>query len=449
MRSTPLLALAATTLAGHVAVPITRHRLSPPHSSNSRRDDDGRVELEALNNITGGGYYAEFKVGTPPQSISFQLDTGSSDTWVNSVNSDLCTNAAKQRSHGFCMTPLDRGGFDITYLDGRNIKGSYFNDTITIGNDKIENQQLGLASESVRPTGLMGLGFSANVAATIQYPTVVDNMASQGLIDTRAFSLYLNDLEANSGTILFGAIDSQKYIGDLAVLPMSREADSASANITLYSVRISGFDLKDSDGEKSIDIPDLDSLALLDTGSTISLLPEDQVKKLWEKFNVVAVQGSLTPYIDCAFRGEKGTGYVFDFVFDGKTIQVPIEEMVVDAFADVRDLFKQYLEVNEGLGDVIGDWEGVCMFGIGSTSDFDIQFTLLGDTFLRSAYVVYDLDNERIAIAQANLNSSDTNIVDIAAGDLPNITGVKSESCSPFSSLFSPPPPPLSEAKVS
>jgi hypothetical protein len=38
---------------------------------------------------------------------------------------------------------------------------------------------------------------------------------------------------------------------------------------------------------------------------------------------------------------------------------------------------------------------------------------LLGDTFLRSAYVVYDLDNNEIAMAQANLNSTDTNVQEL------------------------------------
>jgi hypothetical protein len=86
---------------------------------------------------------------------------------------------------------VDRNGFNITYLDGRNIAGDYFNDTVTLGDIKIENQQLGLATSSVRGTGLMGLGYKANVAASTEYPTILDNMVSQGVISTHAFSMYL------------------------------------------------------------------------------------------------------------------------------------------------------------------------------------------------------------------------------------------------------------------
>ena len=92
---------------------------------------------------------------------------------------------------------VDRGGFDITYLDSRNIQGDYFEDTVTIGDAEVKSQRLGLALKSVRPTGIMGLGFSNNVASTTKYPTVVDNMVDQGFIEAAAFSLYLVSLPSS------------------------------------------------------------------------------------------------------------------------------------------------------------------------------------------------------------------------------------------------------------
>ena len=86
---------------------------------------------------------------------------------------------------------VDRNGFNITYLDTRNIQGDYFEDTVTIGDVKVKKQQLGLALKSVRPTGIMGLGFSSNVASEKKYKTIIDNMVDQGFIETPAFSLYL------------------------------------------------------------------------------------------------------------------------------------------------------------------------------------------------------------------------------------------------------------------
>lgn len=44
---------------------------------------------------------------------------------------------------------------------------------------------------------------------------------------------------------------------------------------------------------------------------------------------------------------------------------------------------------------------------------------LFGDTFLRSAYVVYNLQNEQIGIAQTTFNASKANIVEFSGNDIP------------------------------
>jgi hypothetical protein len=52
------------------------------------------------NNLTGGGYFADVSVGTPPQSVSLVVDTGSSDVWVVATNANLCTSVSLQRQYG-------------------------------------------------------------------------------------------------------------------------------------------------------------------------------------------------------------------------------------------------------------------------------------------------------------------------------------------------------------
>jgi len=41
---------------------------------------------------------------------------------------------------------------------------------------------------------------------------------------------------------------------------------------------------------------------------------------------------------------------------------------------------------------------------------------VLGDTFLRSAYVVYDLENNRISLAPTVFNATASNVKEIASG---------------------------------
>lgn len=65
----------------------------------------------------------------------------------------------------------------------------------------------------------------------------------------------------------------------------------------------------------------------------------------------------------------------------------------------------------------------VCQFGILPAGDNGP--ILLGDTFLRSAYVVYDLDNKQIALAQTRFNATASpNILEIQSGasGIPSVT---------------------------
>lgn len=50
------------------------------------------------------------------------------------------------------------------------------------------------------------------------------------------------------------------------------------------------------------------------------------------------------------------------------------------------------------------DSQTQCVFGIQSAATTQ-GYVLFGDTFLRAAYVVYDIDEEKIGIAQAKYTS--------------------------------------------
>lgn len=275
----------------------------------------------------------------------------------------------------------------------------------------------------------MGLGFDTNVAAAQKYPTILDNMVSQGFIDVPAFSLYLNDLDAGSGTVLFGGVDAKKFVGELATLPLVPDFQSSSDNITSFTVEMSSFSVTTPDGAGDVNLENLNADAILDSGSTICLLPDSQVQDIYDAFDIRSVQGVSVPFVDCAYAGKKGDGITFDFSFSGKTIKVPMDQMVVNSFASVQDQIMN----DRQLSQIFSGWEGACMFGMGSASDYgvdDSSFALLGDTFLRSAYVVYDLANEQIGLAEANVNATDSDIVEFKAGDteLPSVTGVSASS---------------------
>ncbi|UZP41314.1 hypothetical protein NXS19_009130 [Fusarium pseudograminearum] len=66
--------------------------------------------------------------------------------------------------------------------------------------------------------------------------------------------------------------------------------------------------------------------------------------------------------------------------------------------------------------------QAACSFGIAPSTS---QVSILGDTFLRSAYVVFDLDNNEISLAQSNFEATGSHILEISKGKnaVPSATG--------------------------
>jgi len=384
--------------------------------------------LSAQNIISAGGYYSDVEVGTPGQKLTLHLDTGSSDTWVNSVSSDVCDDTTLINCDRF-FSPndsstyqlIDSGGLNITYLDTRNILGNIFNDTLRIAGVEIENQQIGLANNDAKNQGVMGLGPSTGSSSPEQYPTIVENMAARGHITRAAFSMYLNTLQASAGNVLFGGIDTMKYIGHLATLPIENII-SPSSPIQTYVATISEISFNSS-ARDSILTPG-NVTAIFDSGSTVTLLPSDMAKEIFAALPVSLVLEAA--FINCGLSNDADFEFSLNFAFGNTTIKVPFKELILDNLGPYSDILAT-LDVPENS----------CLFGIQSSALVGLPsepaLALLGDTFLRSAYVVYDMPNLQLGIAQANPNATESNIVELEAGatDLPAIQGVEAKEEDP------------------
>ena len=148
-------------------------------------------------------------IGTPGQHFSVQLDTGSSDIWIPSSESDACeqdeqacqTLGQYDSSASSTYQDVGVGQFQIQYEDNSAISGDYINETLAIGNTVIKHMKMGLAFQATRPFGIMGIGYDADESIVASnpagvYPNIVAQMKNQGFISTLAYSLWLNDLSA-------------------------------------------------------------------------------------------------------------------------------------------------------------------------------------------------------------------------------------------------------------
>lgn len=70
------------------------------------------------------------------------------------------------------------------------------------------------------------------------------------------------------------------------------------------------------------------------------------------------------------------------------------------------------LETADGSTPKFSSGETACQFGIEPAGSLPVLF---GDTFLRSAYAVYDLVNNKIALANTDFNATDSNVVAFAS----------------------------------
>jgi hypothetical protein len=235
----------------------------------------------------------------------------------------------------------------------------------------VKNLEFGVGLTSNLSIGVMGIGYQTNEAIQefnlSTYPNLIDQMFSQGLVQSRTYSLYLDDLEASTGTIIFGGVDVEGFSGTLQTLPIN---PPARGPLSAFFISMTGITLNPPVCNGSTLLGDSSlypANALLDSGTTLILLPIPIADAFAEYFGAVLDESEglyNLPNCDLQFT-QSGS---LDFDFSGVKITVPFSELI--------------------LHDLYGNGSDICSLGI---SPINATCAILGDTFLRSAYVVYDL----------------------------------------------------------
>jgi hypothetical protein len=177
-------------------------------------------------------------IGTPPQRVRVLVDTGSSELWVNPDCSTAPT--AFQQSQciefgrytpGRSTTPPSGpvGTQEIRYGDPTDpntitsAQITYYSDTLTISGATIKNQTFGvvLASKG-QSTGILGLApdTRAGYQKDTPYSLLLNSMANQGVIKSRAYALDLRHADHLTGAIIYGGLDKSKFVGTLGKVPL-------------------------------------------------------------------------------------------------------------------------------------------------------------------------------------------------------------------------------------
>ncbi|KAI1259091.1 acid protease [Xylariaceae sp. FL1019] len=357
-------------------------KLPVVHSTNrkvfSKADADERsISTVPLANRSDVAYYAKLNIGTPAQEIFAQLDTGSFELWVNPD----CNTLESSSDVRFCQavghydpsastTAVKLPGTTLLEYGIGNASIEYVTDTISLTGsaDTLQDVQFGVAFETSQEfAGILGIGYGINM--TIRYKNLIDQLADQGVTNTKAFSLALGSQD-DEGVIIFGGLDTSKFTGTLQTLPIIPPGNSPD-QVPRYWIQMSSVSLRPPSGQvkgyANTSLP-----VFLDSGSTLSLLPTAVAEAISADFGGQANAQAGYYLVDCSLRDEPGT---VDFAFDGVTIHVPYSEFI-----------REYAS----------PFGSMCALGITPSDDF----TLLGDTVLRSAYAVFDQTNNAIHLAE-------------------------------------------------
>ncbi|CAM9163652.1 unnamed protein product, partial [Phaeothamnion confervicola] len=172
-----------------------------------------------LTDYYNNQYVGELSVGTPPQSLTVVLDTGSSDLWIPGRGCTACGNHATFDYTKSSTYEAVRGSdgkpraFEVDYGSGK-VQGYAAIDDVTLGQLQLSGVQFGevLYEDQMIRTfmmdGIAGLGFRG--LSMVTSPTLLELLHSGHPEVPNLFSVYLSsdprDRERPS-QMLFGGFD--------------------------------------------------------------------------------------------------------------------------------------------------------------------------------------------------------------------------------------------------
>ncbi|OBA22588.1 acid protease [Metschnikowia bicuspidata var. bicuspidata NRRL YB-4993] len=371
---------------------------------------DDMQELALINHFTF--YSTTLRVGPQGAEIDVLIDTGSSDLWVMSSEIQCLTTPDSQSScaqvDSFATADSDSfkvnstaPEFHISYLSNTYAKGYWGHDYVAFGEIRIPDCSFAVVNETTSRHSVFGIGLAQSESTysginrrstPYTYENFPLRLKSTGLINKVLYSLYLNASDALTGSILFGAVDHARYTGQLHTVPLVNINAQYFAKPIRFDIILDSITLESTSHNVSVFLSQV--LALLDSGASLTYLPGAILDGFASLLG--AYMNSSEAYtINC----EKASDRIFTvFYFSGARIKVPLSDLIFRLGSSC------YLGILELPSDQLSG----------------ASYAILGDNFLRSAYVVYDLEEYEISLAQA-FHGSEENI-EVVTSSIPLAT---------------------------
>ncbi|KAJ5125273.1 Penicillopepsin-1 [Penicillium atrosanguineum] len=293
-------------------------------------------------------------------TLNLDFDTGSADLWVFSTE----LSSSEQSGHSVYNpsksgTKLSGYTWDISYGDGSGASGNVYTDKVTVGGVTASKQAVEAAEQissefqqDVDNDGLLGLAFSSiNTVSPKAQNTFFDNVKSS--LSQPLFAVALK--HAEPGVYDFGFTDSSKYTGSIVYTDVDNSQGFWGFSVDSYKAGTksgAGFD------------------GIADTGTTLLLLDSTIVSQYYSQISGAKNDNNAGGYVfPCS-----ATLPDFSVSINGYTATVPGTLMNYGSSGD-----------------------GSCLGGLQSNAG--IGFSIFGDIFLKSQYVVFDSNGPQLGFA--------------------------------------------------
>jgi hypothetical protein len=315
---------------------------------------------------TDFSYLAVVQLGSKQKSLYLLLDTGASSSWVmgSTCKSDACPSHNSFGPSDSTTYNVTTSVLDISYGTGK-VTGMFVSDALSFAGfslpvafgvaDTVSNDFLSFPMD-----GILGLA-QLPADSGNNPPTFIESLVASKVLKANLFGFNINRYSdgTNDGEINFGAPNTSKYTGDLNYIPLTNPGGAWDIAVgdAGFNGKMAGFK-----GKK----------AVIDSGTSYCFLPEDDAKAFYATIPF-AVKGSGATYsVPC------DTTTPLQFAFGGVTYEISAKDWVG---GKVGSSCTSNIYGRDAVGD--GRW-------------------LLGDTFMKNVYTVFDIDQKRIGKLRPN-----------------------------------------------
>lgn len=390
-----------------------RRRLGAPPASLS--GTTRKEENVVLRDLANAQYYGTVKIGTPPQELQVVFDTGSSDFWVPGpgciTSSSNC--AAKKTydrtlSSSYAVVGKDaKADFSIVYGSGP-VNGKFGVETVTIADDYTATGQtfaivdstdgLGDVYEKAKFDGILGLAFPS-ISQDPGVNTVIPTLKEEQELPKAMFAFYLGDNA--DGELAIGGYNEERMQGEV------NWVDLLTPAYWLVSMDQVKF------GDKVITTGKTGGI--MDTGTSLLYGPMNQVMTMAK-----SLKGKYVPQVGMFLIPCDAEVPDLEFTVGGMPYNIPGSGLVLKDDSGQYCFFTvaimQFASSDEEKGEdgvadtlekeleehVVEEMRDVA--GSAPTAPVPPQYQgntwLVGDSFLRQIYSIYDFDNQKFGLAK-------------------------------------------------